>query len=100
VVEIEQALAQAPDQGDANLYFNLGYARNQLGEPLLAVDAYEAALALDPDDSPSRWNLALTYRELALYSDARSHFERYLELNPGEADEVQPYLEELRQLAP
>lgn len=98
VTELEGALAHDPDAADATIYFSLGLARNYLDEPRLASEAYEAALELDPDDSAARWNLALTYLQLRRYAQARSQFEAYLKLNPGEAVEVQPYLEELRRL--
>ena len=49
-----------------------------------------------PDDSASLWNLALAYIQLERYADARSRFETYLELNPDEAEQVQPYLDELQ----
>lgn len=98
--ELEQALARDPDLANADLYFHLGLARNHLGQPELAAQAYEAALALEPDDSASHWNLAITCLELARYADAQAHLETYLQLNPDKAAEVQPYLDELRDLAP
>jgi rhomboid protease GluP len=98
--ELQQALAQDPDLADASLYFYLGLARNYLEQPELAIDAYQSALALDPSDAASHWNLALTYLQLDRYTEAQSHFEAYLELKPGAAGEVQPYLDELHRLLP
>jgi rhomboid protease GluP len=98
--ELEQALAQDPEGADASLYFYLGLARNYLEQPELAVAAYQSALELDPVDTPSHWNLALTYLQLNRYTEAQSEFRTYLELKPDAADEVQPYLDELRHLAP
>jgi rhomboid protease GluP len=98
--ELEQALAQDPDQADASPYFYLGLARNYLEQPELAVAAYQSALELDPSDAASHWNLALTYLQLDRYTEAQAEFETYLELKPDAADEVQPYLDELRRLAP
>jgi rhomboid protease GluP len=100
IVEFEQALAQDASLADVSTYFYLGLAHNYLEEPSLAVDAYEAALKLDPNDSLTHWNLALTRIELGQYAEARRHFEIYLELNPDQADEVEPYLDELRRLTP
>jgi rhomboid protease GluP len=93
--QFEAALAADPDVDDAGLYFYLGVARNYLEEHRLAAQAYERALALTPDDSPTHWNLALTYLELAQYDLAREHFEAYLALNPQREAEVRPYLNEL-----
>ena len=96
VSELEQALAQDPTLADASAYFYLGLAYSYLEQPQPAAEAYEAALALQPDDSASLWNLALAYIQLERYADARSRFETYLELNPDEAEQVQPYLDELQ----
>jgi tetratricopeptide (TPR) repeat protein len=98
--ELELALDQDPTQASASLYFYLGYARNELGQPQQAAEAYEAALEFDAGDSPTHWNLALTYVELDRHAEALSHFETYLALNPGEAAEVQPYIDALRLLVP
>ncbi len=98
--ELEQALAEDPTLADATLYFQLGLARNYLGQPELAAQAYESALALQPDDSASHWNLALTYLELTRYPDALVHLEAYRQLNPDKAAEVQPYLDALHRLIP
>lgn len=94
--EFEQVLARDPSLADASLYFLLGLARNHLGQPQLAAQAYEAALALDANDSSSHWNLALTYLEIERYANARQHFEAYLELNPDKGYRVDPYLNMLQ----
>jgi len=93
--ELEQALAQDPSAADVSLYFYLGLARNYLEEPQAAAEAYEKALELEADHSPSLWNLALTYLDLGRYAEARTLFETYLDLNPGQSGEVQPYLQEI-----
>jgi tetratricopeptide (TPR) repeat protein len=96
--QLELALEQDPELGDA--HFFLGLARNHLDEPQLAAEAYEAALALEPEFASAHWNLALTYLELERFAEARDHFEIYLELNPEAAGEVEPYLEDLREVLP
>jgi rhomboid protease GluP len=98
IVELEQAVAGDPALADGSAYFFLGLAYNQLGQPEAAAQAYESALDLAPNDSASHWNLALSLLQLRRYAEARIHFEAYLALNPGEADEVQPYLDELSRL--
>jgi rhomboid protease GluP len=98
--ELEQALSQDPAQGDASLYFYLGLARNYLEQPELAAEAYQSALKLDPADAASHWNLGLTYLQLGRYAEARPHFERYLQIKPDAAEEVQPYLDEIDRLVP
>lgn len=96
--ELELALVEDPSLADADLYFYLGLARNYTEAPQQAVEAYEAALELDPNHSPALWNLALTHLQLSRYRDARARFETYLLLNPDETEQVQPYLDELRRL--
>jgi rhomboid protease GluP len=98
VLEAEEVLAQDPSLTQA--YFYLGFARNHLGQPTLAAQAYESALELEPDFPSARWNLGLTYYDLGRYAQALTQFQIYLEQNPDTAGEVKPYLEELRQLAP
>lgn len=98
--ELEQALDLDPAVADGGLYFQLGLARNYLEEPAQAAEAYEQALALEPDLSPAHWNLALSYIDLRRYAEAQSQLEAYLDLNPDEADQVQPYLDELQRFLP
>ena len=87
-----------PSLADASTYFYLGLARNYLDQPQMAIEAYEAALDLDPSDASARWKLALTYLELERFTEAQTQFETYLQLNPDRAGEVQPYLDSLRSL--
>jgi rhomboid protease GluP len=61
-----------------------------------AVTELEKALELEPDLSSARWNLALVYLELGRVAEAHSQLETYLELNPDEADRVQPLLDQLQ----
>jgi rhomboid protease GluP len=98
VVELEEAVDQDPTLVDAHFY--LGLARNHLGQSEVAAEAYESALVLDPVFSSAHWNLALTYLELDRLADAQTHFETYLQLNPEDVGEVQPYLDELRRISP
>jgi tetratricopeptide (TPR) repeat protein len=98
VVELEQALAQDPSLGDVTTYFYLGLAHSYLEEPQPAAQAYEAALAQDANHTPSLWNLAITYLDLARYAEARDQFERYVEVYPAGLVETKPYLDELTRL--
>jgi rhomboid protease GluP len=100
LAELEQVQARHPDQVEATLYFYLGLVHNYREEPLPAAQAYESALALEPNEAAIRWNLALTYLALQRYDEARQQLEQYLALEPGAIDEAQPYLDELRRLAP
>ena len=94
------ALSEDPASADASLYFYLGLAYNNLQKPEQAAAAYESALELEPDQATIHWNLALTYLELDRLAEARDHFEVYQQLDPAGSDDAQPYLDELRDLAP
>jgi rhomboid protease GluP len=98
--ELQQALAQDPSLADVSAYFFLGLAYNQLNRAEQAAEAYEAGLALDPQDGPSHWNLALTYFQLERGAQALEHFRAYLALHPEEAERVQPYIHALEQQLP
>jgi tetratricopeptide (TPR) repeat protein len=100
VLELEHVIESNPEQADADLHFYLGLAQSFLGNYPEAADSYKAALALDFDHASARWNLALVFLEMDHFAEARAHFETYLELNPDEAQEVAPYIEELRRIAP
>lgn len=97
---LEQAQAAHPNADDPTLYFYLGVVHNHLSQDEKAAAAYETALQMAPDESAVHWNLALTYIGLERYTDAQAQFEAYLKLNPSKAAEVQPYLDQLRSLAP
>jgi rhomboid protease GluP len=94
--QLEQVVARYPDEATASAYFYLGLARNNLDQPYRAAEAYESALKLVPNDSSTRWNLALTYAELARQEEACLQFNAYLSLNPEDLNIVQPYLNALR----
>jgi rhomboid protease GluP len=98
VVELEQVVHQDSTLNEA--YFYLGLAHNQLDQPQLAAQAYESALALEPDFPQVHWYLALTYLQLDRFAEAQTHFETYLQLSPDEVQKVQPYLDELGRIVP
>ncbi len=98
--ELETALAADPSLADVSTYFFLGLAYNQLNRPEQAAEAYEAGLALDPQDAGSHWNLALTHFQLGRDQEALEHFRSYLALQPEDAERVQPYINALEQRLP
>jgi rhomboid protease GluP len=98
VTEFELALSKDPAMADVGTYFYLGLAYNYLEQPERAARAYESALDLESDHTPSLWNLAITNLDLGRYAQARSQFEAYVELEPSGVVQAQPYLDELRRL--
>lgn len=82
----------------AFLHYNLGVSYTKDKNYELAIDEYEKALSLNPDDADTHYNLAI------LYDDYRNnpkraieHYKKYLELKPDAADidEVKDWIEHL-----
>ena len=70
--ELEQAIAAEPNNPD--LYFNLGYLNEELGDAEAAVSAYKKALEVDPKHANSAFNLAVIHynRAADLIKEANS----------------------------
>jgi predicted TPR repeat methyltransferase len=66
-------------------YNNLGNIAWERGDVRQALTMYAAALAADPGDEASCYNLALLQREAGDVAQAESLFERCLALNPANA---------------
>ena len=89
----QDAVRESP--GSAGALFNLGLELSELqgdldGEPaaLLAVSAYLAALALEPDDADTHYNLGMCYDSIGPEHTAlaAASFRRAVELDPGATD--------------
>ena len=59
-----------------------GVALTQLGRPREAIERYERALQLNPDDTDAHNNLGWTLATNGSVAEAVPHFERALALNP------------------
>lgn len=57
--ELQEAIAAEPDNAD--LYFNLGFLNEELGDKNAAVEAYKKALEVDPNHANSAFNLAVIH---------------------------------------
>ncbi|WP_017731894.1 tetratricopeptide repeat protein [Nafulsella turpanensis] len=70
--ELEQAIAAEPNNPD--LYFNLGYLNEELGDAEAAIAAYKKALEVDPKHANSAFNLAVIHynRAADLIKEANS----------------------------
>lgn len=76
----ERAQALGPDP---TVGFNLGVALDGLGRPREAVEAYRAALALDPAHRDAHYNLSLLHERLGERSEALRHMIACRELSRG-----------------
>jgi len=63
--------------GDPVLLFNFGALLEDMKRPTEAIDAYEAALALDPRFADGHYNLALLYETQGKRKEAIRHMARY-----------------------
>ncbi len=79
--EYEAALEAGGD--DATTWFNIGVARQDLGESANAVDAYERALSLAPRFADARYNLAALYEAEGEVTLALQHLRAYKDLIEG-----------------
>lgn len=74
--------AMAADATQAEAPYNLAYLLVEKGDREAAVRLFEKAIALRPDFSEAHFNLAMALSELDQRERARTHWRRYLELDP------------------
>ena len=70
--------------------FKLGQAAYYTGETGLALQAFENALSIDPNDGPARFNFAMSLVQGNYYADAAKELETFLQFDPNN---VQAHLE-------
>ena len=73
--------AAAAFSGDAVLLYNLGVLLDDQHRSAEALEAYEAALAADPDFADAHYTLGLLYESLGRAQEAIRHMARYRVLN-------------------
>jgi tetratricopeptide (TPR) repeat protein len=78
----EYALARKGLGRLGELHAAIGRAHRARGEWQAAFDAFERALALDPNDPTSAFDLATTYSRLRRYQESVRTWDRYLALVP------------------
>jgi tetratricopeptide (TPR) repeat protein len=69
-------LAKHPELVDVRS--NLGAAYSGLGRYELAIEQYKHSLAIDPNNQPIRFNLALAYYKAAWFKEASTELEQFL----------------------
>jgi tetratricopeptide (TPR) repeat protein len=84
--------------GTASDYMLLGAALTQSGQGMMALQALEQAVELEPDNPAAHFNLGQGYRQFGRRSDALTEFERALQLRPDYPAAARA-AEELRQPA-
>ncbi len=85
LADYQEALKRAHDGPDSvTAFLNIGAAHTQVRRFREAVEAYDRALAISPDDWASLSNKAATIDELGRADEARSIYLRLLEMKPEE----------------
>lgn len=79
-----QASAQA-DPAFFDAWFNLAIAQGRLGHSLPSLEAYERALAIQPDSLSGRFNFALALQKASFPEDAAAEFSRLARDHPRES---------------
>jgi tetratricopeptide (TPR) repeat protein len=67
-----------------DLYYNLGVCRLNLDEFLLAADAFQSALVIDPDNRAGNYSLLLSYYQGEFWDEAVLQGEKYTEKFPDD----------------
>jgi tetratricopeptide (TPR) repeat protein len=75
--------ALAIDDRQPEGHYNLGYVMLERGEAARAVPYFEMAIGRDPRFADAHFNLAMALEQLRQRARARTHWARYLELEPA-----------------
>ena len=82
--------------------FKLGQASYYTGETSLALQSFENALSIDPNDGPARFNFAMSLVQGNYYADAVQELETFLQFDPnsvqGHLEAGNIYAEKLRDI--
>ena len=66
--------------------FELGQAAFYTGDTNLALQSFEHALAINPNDEPARFNFAMSLVQGNYFADAASEFETFLQFDPDNTE--------------
>lgn len=107
--ELENAIESEPDNPD--LYFNLGFLNEELGDKDAAIEAYKKALEADPTHESAAFNLAVIHynraadlikeaNQLGISAEDRKKEQELLTEADERFTEALPYLDKARELHP
>ncbi|MCA1560389.1 MAG: tetratricopeptide repeat protein, partial [Acidobacteria bacterium] len=82
--------------------FNLALTLHKKGDEAAAVEEYQKAVALQPDDASFRMALAISYERLQKPKEAAAAYSEYLRLSPAapDADKVRARIAHLSSQVP
>ncbi|MCA9556380.1 MAG: tetratricopeptide repeat protein, partial [Myxococcales bacterium] len=70
----------------AAAWTELGNSRLALGQTDSAIEAFQSALAIDPNDQTARYNAAYALRQQRRYEEAAEAYQQYLQRSPDDPD--------------
>ena len=78
-------------------YSNRGLAHHYLGQLERAIEDYDEAIRLNPEDAVAYYNRGLAYKELGKKAEAIDDFEKFITLtdNPQLIEMARQQIEEL-----
>jgi len=74
------------DAAHADAYINLGRLLHERGDTPAALQAYETALGLRPDDALAAFNLGVALEDAQRFDDAAVAYQRAIDADPRAAD--------------
>lgn len=74
IQQLEKIVGQAPD--NRNAWVQLGHAYFDSNQPAKAIDAYDKALALDPNDADVLTDQGVMFRRMGWFDKAIENFEK------------------------
>ena len=83
--QVQEAISAFDEMGEYNIS---GFLYQSLDKDTQAINSYEKAIAADPKDTRSRFNLARIYHEKGNLDKAKLAYEKLLELKPGDKEAI------------
>jgi tetratricopeptide (TPR) repeat protein len=83
--QVQEAIEAFDEMGEYNIS---GFLYQSLDKDTQAIAAYEKAIAADPKDARSRFNLARIYHEKGNLDKAKLAYEKLLEQKPGDKEAI------------
>lgn len=81
IQQLKQIVADDPE--NRNAWVRLGHAYFDSNQPAKAIEAYDKALALNPNDADVLTDQGVMFRRMGWYDKAIENFSRAVEVNPS-----------------
>ena len=84
--QVLESMAASDETGTATVFFERGKKSFEGGDTAGALDYFQKALAVEPDDARVHYMLGLSYINLGDTAKAKEHLNRFLELAPDDPE--------------